>query len=579
METQVAKIVATPTAASWSQAYNAGTLFAVLSLESKKTQVEERQPDMPSIGKEILNTLETEYFTLETKNLDSIKQAITQAYEKSADKDLAVSLVVASAIDTVLYIFISGCGKILMQRQGKLGVLLSSKEPVQLSASGFLRHEDTVILETPQFAKIISQEVLHDSLQQHAPSEIAENLSPKIHEQEEGAASAVIFSYKEILPEKDTAQNTDEEYIVSAPEKRKLFTKTVMLENLAKIKTAFLSFWRNRTLRLTHRRKVFLSIACILIAILIFSAFFAVKKQRDTKNQVLLQEIIVPAQKKYDEGQSLLDLNKQLAREDLTQAQKILADGKGKFEKNSKEITQIDALLKKINDALAASSSVNTVDAKQVDAKNSLFLTVEINNHDGLLFTQDDKNIYGIDNNSIFSVEKKTQARKTIIKNNDAWSSAGGIGIYFGNIYMLDKKSGTILKFTATDNGFEKNNYLITSQDFSKASSLGIDGSVWVLLEDGLVKKFTRGKLDDFKVSGLDTPLAKPSRIYTDLDSNNVYILDNGNSRIVVLAKNGSYQTQYQTAILKNAKDFEVLEKDKKIFVLNDNKVWQIDVK
>ncbi len=569
METHVAKIVATPTATSWSQAYNAGTLFAVLSLESKNTKVDQTQPDMPSIGKDILNTLETEYFTLETKNLDSIKQAMVLAYEKATEKDIAVSLVVASVIDTVLYVCISGSGKILMERDGKLGVLLSSQEPIQLSASGFLQHEDTVILETPQFAKIISHETVHDLLSKSkSPSEIAENLSPKIHEQEEGAATAVIFSYKEILSDVATAQNTDEDYIVSVPEKRKLFTKTVLLQ-------ALLSFWENRTQQLTHKRKVFLSIACVLIGMLVFSAFFAFKKQRDTKNQALLQEIVVPAQKKYDEGQSLLELNKQLAKEDFTQAKKIIDDGKVKLEKNAKELVQIDVLLKKINDALAASSGVNTVDAKQVDTNSSLLLATESKNANSA-FTQDDKNIYGVDTASVFSIDKKTQTKKTIITNDNTWSSIGGICVYFGNIYMLDKKSGQIFKFTKIDSGFGKSNYLGTSQDFSNASALTIDGSVWILFEDGSIKKFTRGKPDDFRTSGLDTPLAKPSRIYTDADSNNVYILDNGNSRIVVLNKNGAYQTQYNTGILKTAKDFEVLEKDKKIFILSNNKVWQV---
>jgi len=55
--------------------------------------------------------------------------------------------------------------------------------------------------------------------------------------------------------------------------------------------------------------------------------------------------------------------------------------------------------------------------------------------------------------------------------------------------------------------------------------------------------------------------------------------LDNGNSRIVVLDKNGSYKSQYQTSIIKNTKDFEVIEGGKKIFILSQNKIYQIDLK
>jgi dihydrofolate reductase len=55
--------------------------------------------------------------------------------------------------------------------------------------------------------------------------------------------------------------------------------------------------------------------------------------------------------------------------------------------------------------------------------------------------------------------------------------------------------------------------------------------------------------------------------------------LDNGNSRVVVFDKTGSYKAQYQADVIKSAKDFEVLEKDKKIYVLSGGKVYEITLK
>lgn len=91
--------------------------------------------------------------------------------------------------------------------------------------------------------------------------------------------------------------------------------------------------------------------------------------------------------------------------------------------------------------------------------------------------------------------------------------------------------------------------------------------------------KFTRGKADTFNVTSLDKPFSSPTRIYTNTDDKQIYILDNGNSRIVVLDKNGAYSSQYTAKILKDAKDFEIREADKKIFVLSQNKIWEIDIK
>jgi len=49
--------------------------------------------------------------------------------------------------------------------------------------------------------------------------------------------------------------------------------------------------------------------------------------------------------------------------------------------------------------------------------------------------------------------------------------------------------------------------------------------------------------------------------------------------RIVVFDKTGSYKSQYQATVIGNAKDFDVLEKDKKVFILSSGKVYEIDLK
>jgi hypothetical protein len=171
--------------------------------------------------------------------------------------------------------------------------------------------------------------------------------------------------------------------------------------------------------------------------------------------------------------------------------------------------------------------------------------------------------------------------KKTLIKNDNDWQKAGGLSIYFGNIYVLDKKQNQILKFVQTDSGFSKTNYFPkdTTPDFSKAVSLAIDSSVYVLSSNGTVAKYTKGNADNFSLTGLDKPLSNPTGIITNINDNNIYILDDGNSRIVVFDKTGNYKSQYQATIIKGAKDFEVLEKDKKIYILSGGKIYEIDLK
>lgn len=575
----ISKIVATPTVNSWSQAYNAGNLFAVLSIYKKEEPEEKDYLNL--LGKDVLNTLEEEYFSLETKNLESIKKAVSLTCEK-IPSDVSPCLLVASVVNNILYLFVLGNGKAILKRKDKIGTILDSSSEKLVEASGFLEDNDVVILETKQFADIVSKETLFSSLDHKTPSEIAEVLSPKIHEKEEGGAASIVLFYKttkleEIEEEKNEDITNKEDAKIEVQEQKKQYFE-IIAKQLRSIKSNF-----------THSKKVFLTVALILVVVLFTSIIFSIKKQEDSKTKALFQEVFPSAQKKYDEGSALLGLNKNLARDNLEEAQKILNENKSKFKPKSSEEKQILDLLKKVEENLTTADKVNSVQIKEIGSDKSSLLDFEAKNPSNKnLLAQDDKNIYFVDENGVYSIEKSSKnlpagkaGKKTIIKNNNAWEEAGGIGAYIGNIYVLDKKGNQIFKFVSGGAGFEKSNYLQNDQtaDFSKVQSLAIDGSVWIISLDGSVFKFTRGKRDDFKISGLDKPFTNPTKIFTNTDTDNLYILDNGGSRIIVLNKDGVYQSQYQSGILKTAKDFEVLEKDKKIYLLSGDKIYEIETK
>jgi hypothetical protein len=75
------KVVATPTPTAWSQAYSAGRLFAALSLHTDLVP-QEGEEHLNSLGKDFISTLESEFFTLEKKDLESIKQAVNTTEER-----------------------------------------------------------------------------------------------------------------------------------------------------------------------------------------------------------------------------------------------------------------------------------------------------------------------------------------------------------------------------------------------------------------------------------------------------------------------------------------------------------------
>lgn len=592
-----AKITATPTPTTWAQAYHAGQLFAVLSL-SQAEKADDDEKTLAAVGKEIINSLEEEYFTLETKSLTSIKLAL-QTTIKKIPSEIAPCFLVAAIITNphaveakqkeILYVFAMGPGEISLKRNNDIQPLLN--DTLELTAaSGFLQDEDVIILQTHAFSQLIPKEKLLGTISHHGLEDAAEVLAPLIHESENGTASAIIINYKsnllsvsEKIPAEQIDNSTQPTYaeVPSEPEKEPQKKSTSF--NFNKI-VALIPHINIKKISLTHvklspKKIIFLVIAIVIAILLIGSIFTTIQKKEHEKTVALFQSIYPQAQKKYDEGQSLVDLNTNLAHDNFLAAKKILKDGKGKFPDGSAEGKQITDLLTKTETALGSSSKTTTIEAKSVDASSSPQLQAMIKNSGTLYAAADDKNIYLLSKDAVTMLDSNNKA-KVIIKNDGTWLAPAGVGAYLGNVYVLDTKANKIVKFPVTNDGYGQANYFASgvTPDLSQATGMAIDGSIFVVLKNGTIAKYTKGAADDFKISNLDKGLVNPMAIFTTVDGSNLYVLDNGHARVVVLNKSGAYQAQYQIPQAKAAKAFAVDEKNKKIYLLNGGKVWEVEM-
>jgi hypothetical protein len=613
-----AKLVATPTETSWSQVYNAGNLFAALSL-SKDEEMEDTS--LSATGKDIFSNLSAEFFTLETKDLTSIKQAIHSSMQ-TIPENVEVNLSLAYFKENILYLFIYGTGEVLMKRGNKIGPLL--KKPADgekiASASGFLQSDDIIIIQTPQFAKDMSPETLSSALDLILPNDIAEALSPGMHEKDDGGQAAIIINYKDALKQdidepalypREEVENEEpflpplvqkesedmfmqeEEAPPSPPERKEdddiLADVIIRDENPAHKKSGFSmpklvlpqavgdffhKYFRNsKFLRLNHRTRIFLSIAVILFAVLAASVFLTKKREEDTRTAQLFQSVYEPALNNYQDGLSVKSINKVFARDEFLKSQQMLKDGSEKFKKGSKEEKQITELLAKVEKELGGATG-KAVQPKQIEIGENELLSIAVKTTDAKGLTKDDSGVYYVTGNAVVSVDGKG-AKKDIIKNDDDWEKPLGMATYQGNMYVLDAENA-VLKFTAGSSGFGKSNYFKTAPDTSTAADIAIDGSVWILFKDGSIAKYTRGTSDGYTVKSLDRPMKNPTKIVTDTDTEGVYVLDPANSRIVEFDKSGNFQDQYVADVLKSAKEMEVSETDGRITILSGGKFYEI---
>jgi type II secretory pathway pseudopilin PulG len=579
-----AKIVATPNIQSWSQVYNAGSLFAVLSLFTEEPSDE--QP-LTKVGKQIINNLEAEFFTLETKNLASIKNAVSASLAELPET-ITISVALSYVKENTLYVVLYGPGKISLRRDNAVGTLLldQSDKKTLKSASGFLANDDILLLQTKQFADIVSDTMISESLELSLPSDIAETLTPHVHKSEDGGASAIIIAFKGVPTVSPAAAHTEkteedaedendaQDDLVITPGKR-------LDEEHHTEKKPFAVFTQKAKTeihfpRLLKRKRLvaLIVIALILAGVLLTGVFATMQDREKQERQAVFERVYKAAEQEYKDGEGLVTINPTYARDDLTTAKKLVEDALPAFPKGSEEEEQLSVLLQKINAALEKTSGIKSVNPVDADLDESSVLAGLVT-ADALSAAVDDDKVYALTKDAVFSVPQSGEP-KSIIKNDNDWTAPAGFAAYNGNLYVLDKKDG-VLKFVAGSGGYGKSAYFSGEKpSMTNAVSMTIDGSIWILFSDGTISKYTKGTSDTFTVKGLDTPLKNPRQIVTNADASNIYILDAGNARIVAIAKDGTFKAQYHSPVLQSAQAIDVQENAKKIYFLQDKKLRSI---
>lgn len=622
------KIVSTPTPTTWSQAYSAGRLFAAFSLQTETPHQDLEY--LAALGKDVISTLESEFFTLEQKDLESIKQAVMAALGK-VGADVASSLILCYFAENVLYLFAQGGGKAIIKRAEKIGTVLESDEGIELkTASGYVKDGDLIVLETKPFQRVVQQTTLASSLDKDNPAEITEDLSPQVHEKAEGGAAAVVLNYKQgqfeeaaippigeaaeaqtsEMPETQPSGNPESERVIESTEEiitidnlddelpNPITTAEIVASEPGLGKTEintpppFLTgeFPRKRRpsfslplgsisrfRSLPRQRRTVLAIAGILLILIVIVSVLAIVNRNGNSNQKLFQSVYPQAKGKYDEGENLKDLNSALAESDFKDAKNTIGANINKFPASSAEGKQLSDLLAKVNKEVSSGGG-ETTNATAVDAKNSKLLSVELDNSSATYFTQNSDYIYFLNGSGVSQIDKGNDKKTEITKK--TWKTDGGIGLFGSNVYVLDRADGINKLIPASDGTYANNDYFASdTPDLSSSVDMAIDGSIYVLNKDGSINKYTRGKADTFSISGLSNNLSGATKIFTNSDFDNVYILDNGNSRIVVLDKSGKFVNSYQAAQIKSAKNFDVDEANKKVYILSSGKVYQINLK
>ena len=120
---------------------------------------------------------------------------------------------------------------------------------------------------------------------------------------------------------------------------------------------------------------------------------------------------------------------------------------------------------------------------------------------------------------------------------------------YDQNFYLLDAGSSEVLRFRPLGGDVygEPDGYfgINSGVDLAQAIDLAIDGSVFILFQDGTINRYDSGARTELSIDAtVPSPLGIPGAIFISQDMGSLYILDGDNDRIVQVTTQGVYQRQ-----------------------------------
>ncbi|MBN1168964.1 hypothetical protein JXA63_03685 [Candidatus Woesebacteria bacterium] len=598
-----------------------GRSFAVISGESVISEGEQ-EVDKVLMAREVLTRIHEEYYGNTDKSaFTALKDAVNKISEELRLGDLDIEIAIAVFINGIVYCVVNGGSFVYLFRKGVLVKIIEGRDSI-VSASGRPDTGDMLVVGSGDLRKNVSTTLLVEALAKKDLDDIAEAIIPSIRSLDDSSRSGAVFiqfnEKEDIEPvanstedhREDLAQASDQ--VLKPDQKQPLSKKTSIVERL-------LSKLASQSIRIkgrevdeavSKRRRTAVSVGSILLILLIVSIVFGIRTKQKRDRRALFEDTISEAEHFLDEAIDLYELNPVRSRELFNQSKEKVAillekeitypevyDLQNKISENESKILgeyriepELYLDLALLSEGFSGSSLSSSDELMLVlDGQNERLVSIEIRNKSTDIIAGDEEldspKIAAIYVDRFFVLEKGkvyevSLDEKEVVE--EGFSDDDLISAFAGNIYVLTKKDSQIWRIAGSDEGFsDKSEWLSEGiePDFLSATSMAIDGNIWVLNNDGEILRFSLGNEINFDVEGLFPPLDSGVSIFTDEESNYLYILEPEDKRIVVLDKEGEYVAQYISDSLGEGKSVIVSESERKAIVLTGGKLLLIELK
>lgn len=192
----------------------------------------------------------------------------------------------------------------------------------------------------------------------------------------------------------------------------------------------------------------------------------------------------------------------------------------------------------------------------------NIVLTAEMKDLNLLFLLTDQKKLF-----SFSPVSKEFKENRIAIPEN---SKIQAMATYLTYLYLFDGSNNQIYRYPRTEGGFgQLGNWLKEDLNLEKIKGVAIDENIFLVDGNSIIKLF-QGKKQDLVFEQSNIPINFDG-VFTGSDIDRLYVLDSGNSRIVIFGKDGLIRSQYYHELLKNASAFSVDLNNNKIYFVTEN--------
>jgi hypothetical protein len=216
-------------------------------------------------------------------------------------------------------------------------------------------------------------------------------------------------------------------------------------------------------------------------------------------------------------------------------------------------------MLDKVADPLTIDDNEKVVSAVNYDDQESV-----------LFFTESGK-----------LIEYKDDRMTFLQTTDESFKKGKVIDAYSNKVYVLDPAGNQIWRYTRRRDKFDAAQPYANGVDLKNAVDMAIDGNVYVLGSDGYITKLFQGNKEDFPIKKLPVKsLVSPTKIYTEADMTQIFVLEPSENRVLVYNKDDRtggavYTGQYIFDDLEDIRDFYVDKNTNTMYVLTGTAIYR----